>query len=302
MSDTHNQDRSLNQGRTLVKGKPECQTMSEAEQEKAALEAKVWELEAWTANLQSQLAEAEKRNRYLMDESRDISTRFLKLIARAKRDNESMRSTLDETKAENANLKQLIEGSPRARGVGRGNHKYKDEILRLRVDLAQLQAENRRMRWETYLTATEILEDCSHLVDPRTTLYNAMKQLADYADGNSETPPTAQQVNELDIFQDFLENRTEVLEQAIKTPNPVPLLHDLDEKWEGMLERHNWGAPCRFRMATVMVAGLQKSAKDSTEHREAVAKMKQVAEDTKQVLGHHEGIVDEINDLVDELE
>lgn len=272
-----NEGRYAKDGRTLDKQKFDDQ-LKDWKQEKAGYEARIKNLEDANNNLLKAF-EGEKNNSAILAE-------------------------------------QLREGLPGAfresspdgdaRELKRQVKRYRHELGHRNEELARLRAENHSMKLASFQSASDMLQHCSHLVDTRTTLYETMVAMAEYADGISGTVPTGAQLAEASIFEDYLEARAEALQEAIAAPSRSSVLEDFDDNWKSMLDRYDWGALCRLHIAVGKAARLMESAQDPAEYLGAVDEMNRCAMAAEEAQGDEfqsgAGVlVKEINDRVDEI-
>lgn len=268
-----------------------------------------------TSSQLDQLRQENAKYRLELNECADIQSRLVEAAEKSKADYNTLLEAYKKLEYSNAVLnEQLKEGLPRAwrgsseedtRGLKRQLKRYQHEVAHRDSQLAKLRSENHHLRWETFQKASDMIEHCNSLLDPRATVYQSLMSMAEYADGNSETFPIGEQRKELNMFQDYIEERTEKLEEAIRNPNPGTVIDEFDEKWKGMQRKHDWGVVNRLHMAATKAAGLLKAGTASAEYVEAVEEMNQFAQEAKDVLGdafQAEELVQEINDRVDEMQ
>lgn len=250
-----------------------------------------------------------------LNERADIQSRLLNTAEKRKADYDTLLRAYNEASYNNAVLnEQLKEGLPRAwrgssdedsRGLKRQLKRYQNEVARRDNELAKLRSENHNLRWQSFQKASDMIEHCNNLLDPRATVCQTLMAMAEYADGNSGTLPKGEQVKELKMFQGYIEERTEKMEEAFTEPNPVSVLDEFDEKWKGMLSKHDWGVISRLHVAATKAAGLIKAGAAPAEYAEALEEMNQFAKEAKDVLGdafQAGELVEEINDRVDEIQ
>lgn len=297
----------------------------EFEQEKKELQARIDQLE--NGNRRDSPPDLDKirqesaQNMEKLKASKKLQTELLWLFARAEdeaKDNAEKYQTLhenpEEEKKKNAKLirEQLAArmstagGKNEPRAMKHQVQSLKEKLARRGEQLAELQAENRKMKWESIQSATEMVRNCSHSAEQQAPVFQTMEAVAAYADGEpGSTTPTEEQLSDIRNFKDYLGKRAATLETAMSAPNPDVVLGKFDDKWKDKFRGNDWGVLCRFHEAAVKAASLIHGAKSPDVYTKAVEEMEQIAKEAKVVFsplpfpGHE--LVLQIRDRADEL-
>lgn len=288
----------------------------EFEREKEELQAKIDQLENGNRGESppdlDMIRQESAQNMEKLKVSKKLQTKLLWLFARAEdeaKENAEKYQTLRENYEEekkNAKLtEQLAAKMPMAGGKNepRAMKRLKEELARRGTQIAELQAENRKMKWEGIQSATEMVQNCSHLADPQAPVFRTMEDVAAYADGvPGSTTPTEEQLNDIRNFKEYLGGRAAALETAMSAPTPGVVLGKFDFKWN---DKFCGDVVCRLHEAVVNVASLINGAKSPDVYTKAVEEMEQIAKEVEVIFDSPSfpgcELVAQIRDRADEL-
>lgn len=167
----------------------------------------------------------------------------------------------------------------------------------------QARSEINRLNLSRFPTAIQFLEHYSKLLDPHSKLYQTMVVIANYRDGTGKEP-TAEQRAEFRLFRDYLEERADILRQAVGLNDPRPILQKFDDRWADEAISNDWGAMITLRLSATRAATALRFAPSIEEKLEALEEMNASNKISRHRLGedHDSGIAETVNDLHDEME
>lgn len=140
-------------------------------------------------------------------------------------------------------------------------------------NLRLVRAENNRLTMKNFPSAKQLLEHYGRLLDPQSQLYATVHAMAAYRDGTGEAPSLDQREDFMN-FRMYLEERANVLREAMTLPDPKELLKDFDDRWAEEALKGDWGATVTLRLsATRAATALRYQADTESTMKEMRAKL-----------------------------
>lgn len=132
--------------------------------------------------------------------------------------------------------------------------KTRDALADSQKNHLEARSEVNRLHLRRFSSAAQFMGYYGRLLlDPHSRLYETMVAIAGYRDGTGPAP-TAEQRAGLRLFRDYLEERAEVLREAMEMDDPRPVLRAFDDKWGAETVRSDWGAMIALRLSATRAA------------------------------------------------
>lgn len=176
--------------------------------------------------------------------------------------------------------------------------KTRDALKDHKSYLWRARSEIHRLQLDRFSTANEFVDYYGNVLDPYSQIFKTMRGVANYCDG-IDKEPAPDVTAELDRFQRFLGERTQLLRDIMDLEDPTELLEKFDEKWGQASVDNDWGSILSRNAMAVRATvdlKLQKPGK-------GVGDLLQAEKTVQERFGHdfNDEVTDKVVDLQDDL-